>query len=404
MWFYMDRILIPYQISDAATHDLPRGYLSDLYPRWLGARELLLYGRDPYSAEVTRNIQAGYYGRPLDPARPSDPKDQQAFAYPVYVVFLLAPTVHLPFSVVEKSFYDFLWLLSIASVFLWLYALRWPLSLPKRILLVVLVLGSVPVVYGLKVQQLSLVVAMLLAASMAALVSEQLVLSGICLGIATIKPQLAWLPAVWLLAWAIRRWKYRQRFVWAFGVTLATLLAASEFILPGWLKEFYIAVQNYRQYTHNVSALAWLTTPLVGAIASIFLIVGVAFWCCRHLNDEPDSRNFQITLCLVLTTTVIVVPMFAPYNQILLLPAILFLARETVQLWNGARILRIIFIVAAGLLSWPWMASLGMMIAAAFLPRTALQSAWRLPLYNSFSFPIMLFLLLAYGVPAFQNR
>ena len=96
-WFYVNRILRAQQIADAAIHDRPRGNLSDLYPRWLGARELLQHGRNPYSAEITREIQQGYYGRPLDPARADDPKDQQGFAYPVYVVFLLAPTVDLPF-------------------------------------------------------------------------------------------------------------------------------------------------------------------------------------------------------------------------------------------------------------------------------------------------------------------
>ena len=94
----MDRILRAQQIADAAAHNRPRGNLSDLYPRWLGARELLRHGRNPYSAEITREIQQGYYGRPLDPARPDDPKDQQGFAYPAYVVFLLAPTVDLPFE------------------------------------------------------------------------------------------------------------------------------------------------------------------------------------------------------------------------------------------------------------------------------------------------------------------
>ena len=40
MWFYVSRILVPYQRADAAAHERPRGNLSDLYPRWLGAREL----------------------------------------------------------------------------------------------------------------------------------------------------------------------------------------------------------------------------------------------------------------------------------------------------------------------------------------------------------------------------
>ena len=104
MWYYVAGVLVPYQQTEAAGSDRPRGNLSDLYPRWLGSRELLLHGRDPYSATVTHEIQVGYYGRAIDPARPNDPKDQQGFAYPVYVAFLLAPTLGLDFSVVQDGF------------------------------------------------------------------------------------------------------------------------------------------------------------------------------------------------------------------------------------------------------------------------------------------------------------
>ena len=90
MWFYVNQILVPYQRADATAHQRPRGNLSDLYPRWYGSRELLLHHRNPYSPEVTSEIQVGYYGRPLDPSRAADPRDQQGFAYPVYVAFLLA--------------------------------------------------------------------------------------------------------------------------------------------------------------------------------------------------------------------------------------------------------------------------------------------------------------------------
>src|ERR1039458_5619396 len=70
MWFYVDRILVGYQVADAAAHQRPRGNLSDLYPRWLGARELLLHQRNPYGDDIRSEIQKGYYGRALDPARP----------------------------------------------------------------------------------------------------------------------------------------------------------------------------------------------------------------------------------------------------------------------------------------------------------------------------------------------
>ena len=93
MWFYVIEILRAHQIVEAQAKQIPRGNLSDLYPRWLGARELLLRHRNPYSRELSMEIEEGYYGRRLDASRPNDPRDQQSFAYPVYVVFLLAPLI-----------------------------------------------------------------------------------------------------------------------------------------------------------------------------------------------------------------------------------------------------------------------------------------------------------------------
>src|SRR6266850_7201033 len=157
MWLYVQRVLITHQMADAAAHGRPRGTLSDLYPRWLGARELLLHGRDPYSAAVTREIQAGYYGRPLDSARPYDPKDQQGFAYPVYVAFYLAPTINLPFEVVRRTFLWVLLVLTVVSIPMWLGVLRWRLPLWAQASVALLTLGSMAVIQGLKLQQMTLV-------------------------------------------------------------------------------------------------------------------------------------------------------------------------------------------------------------------------------------------------------
>ena len=136
-WFYMNRILRTYQLAEAAAHDRPRGNLSDLYPRWLGARELLLRGRNPYNTEITREIQRGYYGRPIDKSRPYDPKDEQGFAYPAYVVFLLAPTVRLPFNTVQIGFRWLLFGSAVVSVLFWLRVLRWKASCGAKLISVV---------------------------------------------------------------------------------------------------------------------------------------------------------------------------------------------------------------------------------------------------------------------------
>src|SRR6266850_7385859 len=191
MWIYVRRILVPRQVTEGARLERPRGNLSDLYPRWLGARELLLHGRDPYSPEITREIQRGYYGRELDSSRPNDPKDQSSFAYPVYVVFLLAPTVFMSFSSVKILSFWFLTSCAALSVPLWKRWLNVHVSRWRTLTTMVLLLGSYPFIEGVSLQQPVLLVALLLASSCVARQRGWLVVSGVLLALATIKPQVA---------------------------------------------------------------------------------------------------------------------------------------------------------------------------------------------------------------------
>ena len=217
MWFYVKKILIPYQVMDAAQVGRPRGLLSDLYPRWLGARELLLRGRDPYSPEVTRDIQRGVYGRELDSLRAKDPRDEQAFAYPVYVAFLLAPTITVDFEVLRPIASALLVAFVCLTVLLWNFVLATKLSRTGLLIALLLTLGSFPVVQGIRLQQLTIVVAGLLAVSFWARQSGRLLLSGVLMAIATIKPQIALLPVLALILWSLYDWKSRQRWLWGFS-------------------------------------------------------------------------------------------------------------------------------------------------------------------------------------------
>src|SRR5271156_5541651 len=76
VWNWAENILVPTDTARALANQVPIANNSDLYPRWLGAREALLHHRDPYGPDVTREIQIGFYGRPLDPLKPSDPHFQ----------------------------------------------------------------------------------------------------------------------------------------------------------------------------------------------------------------------------------------------------------------------------------------------------------------------------------------
>ncbi len=400
MWFYVQRVLVPYQKADAAAHGRPRGNLSDLYPRWLGTRELLLHHRDPYSPEVTREIERGYYGRPLDPHRADDPrvdepKDQQGFAYPVHVVFLLAPTIGLPFPEVQAGFRWLLVGLTLSSVFLWLRVLHWRPSPTVTTILIVLTFGSYAVVQGIKLQQLTLVVSALLAGCGAALVAGHFSLAGFLLALATIKPQLALPVAGWLALWALSDWRRRQIFAWSFGLTTAIFLVASECVLHGWFGRFCDAIAAYRQYTGGAgSLLDVLATPTLGKVLAgvAVIVVAITGWYVRHASH--DSVAFSTMLALVLAVTLVIVPTFAPYNQVLLLPAVFLIAASWKDLWRRNRLTRIACGLALLVVFWPWLASCGLMLASFFLPASSVQKAWAVPLYTSLGIPLVILGLL----------
>ena len=390
-WFYVDRILRAQQIADAAVHGRPRGNLSDLYPRWLGARELLRHGRNPYSPEITREIQQGYYGRPLDPQRPDDPKDQQGFAYPVYVVFLLAPIADFSFDSVQIGFRWLLVGLAPLSVLLWLRVLRWRASSGTTVIFVVLMLGWLPMVQGIKLQQLSLLVAGLLAAAGACLTGGWLACAGGLLALATIKPQLTWPLILWLLLWAGSQWRSRWRFVVSFGLVMLLLLGGAQLVLPGWLRMFVAGIGEYHQYTHNQSVLVWLFGSIGGRILELASVVVCAV-CVWPLRREPaTSAVFGRALGLVLALTVVIVPMFAPYNQVLLAPAILALVqRES----SGDAILPAVRLARAlgGIFfAWPWIATTGLSLVYLWLTPALRQHLWLAPFYSNFMVPVFVF-------------
>jgi hypothetical protein len=403
-WFYVDFILRAHQIAEAAAHNIPRGNLSDLYPRWLGARELLLHHRNPYSPEITREIQQGYYGRPLDSSRPNDPKDAQGFAYPVYVVFLLAPTVSLPFDEVMIGFRWFLIALAAVSVLLWLRALRWKPSLVATLILLILAPGWWPMVQGIKLQQLSLLVAGLLAACGACLAGGWLLFAGMLLSLATAKPQLTWPLVLWLLLWAASEWRARWRFIFGFALGMTLLLAGAELLLPGWLGMFVNAIGQYHDYTQNQSVLVFLFGSILGRTLEALCLLACALCVLRVRHEPASSTAFGRAVALVLALTVVIVPMFAPYNQILLLPAILALVNRFTSAKSILPAFRLAGVVGGLLLLWPWIATLLLTAAYVFLTPELRDKSWPLPFYSNFMVPVFIFGLALYDVWTSPSR
>jgi Glycosyltransferase family 87 len=383
-WLYLHRILAPW-----ADHvDAQKGVtqMGDLYPRWVGTRELLLHGGNPYSPEVSHEIQTAFYGHAIEQeyGKPGvHVVDEQRFAYPVYVVFLLAPTVHLNFSELQFWALIVFAIFTVFSVRLWLDVVLWR---PPRLLagaIALFILSSPQIAQGLRLRQLGLIVGFLLALSAWCIVRNQLAVAGIILAVATIKPQMVVLPLGWFLVWGFGGWSRRWPLLAGFGVTLAALAGLGELILPGWPRYFAEGLVAYGRYAQAPSLLLMAGGGYFGMALSIVIIAGVVALSWRHRQADAGSPEFSRTLAASLIASTLVLPLLAPFNQLLLVLPVVTIIRDWALLPRIGRRVFGIFV------AWPWLCSFGLLWL-----RPHLESQSRLPLLPSVTVLFVPFLLL----------
>lgn len=390
MWFFVDRVWAP-------PTDI---HFSDLYPSWYGSRELLLHGRDPYALAVSREIQVWSDGHALDQESKLGIQNEHRFAYPQYVAFLLAPTVGLSYPTVQSLFRIIMPALALLSVPLWMAALRWKCSRTVLGPLMLLSFGSFPALESIYLQQPVLITAALLAGAIAALARGRLFWAGMLLALASIKPQLVGLLTLWLLVWAISSWRSRQRLVWGFGISMFVLVAASEFLLPGWIGEFVAGVVAYQHYTGNFSILVLFFGRLGGGLVSLALIAGFGYVAWRLREAPAGSERFNLAICLMLSLTVVVIPTVYPTGQLVLLPCVFWLLKSFSMIWENGRACRLAFIAAFSLIVWPWVGAAAFMLARLFVPSYLIRELWIVPLSTLLLAPSATLVMMGVVTPA----
>src|SRR5205823_6692333 len=273
------------------------------------------------------------------------------------VAFLLAPTIRLPFSEVQVIVRWLLAGLTALSIVLWLGVIGLRVSRISATVVLLLVFGTFPVVQGIKLQQLSLLVAALIAGAIFLLVQGKLSLAGMMLALAMIKPHLTALLAAWLLLWSVSRIHLRWKFATSFAFTLLALVTGGEVLLPGWIHEFYVAVLNYRKYAVSPSLLGELTAPTFGVLLTIVALIVTAIICWNARGSRALDREFCWATSLVLAVTVVIIPTIAPYNQPLLIPGAFLVSwagEHGSQLLRRTLLIRVFRGVAAVCLLWHW--------------------------------------------------
>lgn len=293
---------------------------SDLYPQWLGV-QAIVHGRNPYTAQMTFEIQRKFYGHVLGP---KEQWDQQPFVYPAHLAFLLVPFTLLPWWLVRLLFTIAGPPVIAATAWAWWKVCGLELSRKRLIYFLLLTLASWPAVWAFTRQQPTVFVAAFIAFSILLLQRGRDTWAGILLSLATVKPNLVLFVAAWLMMVAVAQ--RRSRFLTAFlGATFLMILGA-EVLLPGWLPKWIHASIACAHAPHKTSQLILVFGPWLGAATTIIALAALCIRLWAIGTPDPQGREFAGTISLLLAVTICVIPPTNPwmlYNDLLLIPGIL---------------------------------------------------------------------------------
>ena len=378
MTFYYFALLLPSAHHTRAAKGLDQGYAfgSDFYSVWLTSHQLLIRKENPYTADMVRKMQVGLYGRVLDPQRAGEPPQNFArYPYPLYLDLFVAPLGSLSFETARIVNAVLLPIVFCATVLLWLSAVNFRLAPLNLFVLLSLSFATYPILEGLYALQVSLIVAALIAASIACLAKRRLALAGLLLAAASIKPQLISLPAVFLALWAVNDWKTRKSFLLFFVGTIAFLFVVSEAILPGWSATWIRTLFEYRKY-NDPPLTRFLFGNLVGNLLALCLFSAAAVLAFRNRAANADSVQFVGTLVVTLAVTVPTLPStIAVYDQVLLVPAILWVLFRKNQILHGKLPVRFVGYLTITVVTWQWIAACGLDIWFLLFQKIP-NSAW----------------------------
>ena len=176
---------------------------------------------------------------------------------------------------------------------------------------------------------------------------------------------------------------------------MAALTSAGELLLPGWIGEFRAACADYYKYTGGGKSVLDVTlTPAVGRIVSVIVVGAFLFLSWRVRRAPEDSAEFQWSFSLCLAVTLVVIPMFAPYNQLLLIPAAMMIVHSIRELWQKSSVTRLLVAGTTLAVMFPWIGAVLLVFASMFLSADVVRRAWALPLYSNFAIPVLLLALL----------
>ena len=405
MVYYHLGLFIPRALQVRASIGLGNGYSfgDDFYPIWFTARESRLGDHDIYSYETTRQIQIGLFGRPVDPHRKSDPPiDYRQYSYPAFTDLILWPAAFLDFPQLRMALTLLLPTLSALSIWMWVKALRWKIHPMWAATIMVLTLSTYQLLEAFFALQPGLFVGFFLAAAALAIRSNRLMLAGALCSLTLIKPQVTMLAILYLLLWSLSD-RTRARFWQGFLLVTAALMIGSLAIWPHWIGQWMTVLLGYRRYAQpalvDLVLGATFAKYVAAVIVALVLIVSVILmWKARQYAQDMSKFWFVLSLLLAITT-ITLLPGQALYDHFVLIPGILLVVRYRSQLRARGPAQRILLLIGAVVLFWPWLSSFVVLVLRPLFSPEVFYSipVFALPIRNVASLPFAVIALLAWN-------
>jgi hypothetical protein len=308
---------------------------NDMTPRWVGTKNLMTKGIDPYSDEGQVLIENAYFGHSLSESEKLS-RDRQHYAYPLHVVFLYIPLIYMNIS----NAYLFMWLINflsfIITCFLWIRLLELEYNYAIAIGLTAALLASPITWYTMQARQPLILVLGFLSCSLYIFLKtnspKNLLIAGSLLFMATIKPQSSMLAIGYLTVILLPSLLNKKSIIYAYaGFALMAIfsLVVTNIILPGWIPEFLGSLKQYRNYAGSTGAETLLGKGIITYLASLFLFI-IAIIMSVISYKFTNQKYHLITFAYVLVLQGFIFPAHM-YVILLGIPLILIAIKQIID-------------------------------------------------------------------------
>jgi len=307
------------------------------------------------------------------------------YAYPVYFAFVFFPLAVLPFQAAQRIALAAGIAATTVSLFFWLPEVK-----RSRLYLCIATLfavASYPVMLAFQLRQPTIMIAALLACTFFCMRSGHLLAAGVLAGLTLAKPHIAAPVLLPLVMWSLAEWRTKKSFLLSLVATFTGLLAAAEAAVPGWIPHWVGTLEAYARYTGA-------NPPLLDALPRCLYLPVCGLLVAAIIRVSLNSRLRDPLFAVAFSTAAfeLMLP-FQIYNELLLLPATLWILAHKDEIQNKGQIRGLLWWSSLALLGAGWTSQVALTVGDLAFPGSGVK-LWQVPLTAIWLYPWPLFLTL----------